>query len=194
MNWWWKVVQFQNPTSFVTVCQFCLLICMWTPNSCLQTDARYEILKRLVICLEYTKLCYTSNERSYICIADSVEFSSTEKCGGKLGIRYKGQWEYVCGKLTEADTKKVCDVLKCNDNQELLDEQKIAKEIKVKFDCPKPISRLFNAWTISKKIHAVKDLLKSNVKVKKTQMQCTLKCPYYGFSFKWAFMQCVTQL
>ncbi len=82
-------------------------------------------------------MCYTSNERSYICIADSVKFSSTEKCGGKLGIRYKGQWEYVCGKLTEADTKKVCDVLKCKDNQELLDEQKIAKEIKVKCNCPK---------------------------------------------------------
>ncbi|XP_042585217.1 antigen WC1.1-like [Cyprinus carpio] len=81
---------------------------------------------------------------------DSVEFSSTEKCGGKLGIRYKGQWEYVCGKLTEADTKKVCDVLKCND-QELLDEEKIAKEIKVKIDCPE------NHYNIFQCMHHLKD-------------------------------------
>ncbi|XP_042586337.1 antigen WC1.1-like [Cyprinus carpio] len=72
----------------------------------------------------------------------SVEFSSTEKCGGKLGIRYKGQWEYVCGELAEADTKKVCDVLNCN-NQELLDEEKIAKEIKVKIECPKNHYNIF---------------------------------------------------
>ncbi|KTG31848.1 hypothetical protein cypCar_00027803, partial [Cyprinus carpio] len=68
--------------------------------------------------------------------------SSTEKCGGKLGIRYKGQWEYVCGELAEADTKKVCDVLNCN-NQELLDEEKIAKEIKVKIECPKNHYNIF---------------------------------------------------
>ncbi len=156
---------------------------MWTPNSCLQTDARYEILKRLVICLEYTKLCYTSNERSYICIADSVEFSSTEKCGGKLGIRYKGQWEYVCGKLTEADTKKVCDVLKCKDNQELLDEQKIAKEIKVKFDCPKTHFKIVQCMHHLKEDTCSQGPAEITCEGKKTQMQYTLKCPYYGFSF-----------
>ncbi|XP_016334537.1 scavenger receptor cysteine-rich type 1 protein M130-like, partial [Sinocyclocheilus anshuiensis] len=83
---------------------------------------------------------------------DSVEFGTTEKCGGKLGIRYKGQWEYVCGKLTEADTKKVCDVLKCNDSGELLlDEQKIAKEIKVKIDCPKEHYKIFQCMHHLKK-------------------------------------------
>lgn len=120
-------------------------------------------------------MCYTSNDRSYICIADSVEFSSTEKCGGKLGIRYKGQWEYVCGKLTEADTKKVCDVLKCND-QELLDEEKIAKEIKVKIDCPE------NHYNIFQCMHHLKDdtcsygpaEIKCEGKKKKTQMPYTL--------------------
>ncbi|XP_016411735.1 scavenger receptor cysteine-rich type 1 protein M160-like [Sinocyclocheilus rhinocerous] len=83
---------------------------------------------------------------------DSVEFGTTEKCGGKLGIRYKGQWEYVCGKLTEADTKKVCDVLKCNDSGELLlDEQKIANEIKVKIDCPKNHYKIFQCMHHLKK-------------------------------------------
>ncbi|XP_026126537.1 scavenger receptor cysteine-rich type 1 protein M160-like [Carassius auratus] len=37
---------------------------------------------------------------------DSVEFNSTEKCGGKLVIKYQGRWEYVCGKLTPNDNKK----------------------------------------------------------------------------------------
>lgn len=80
-------------------------------------------------------LSYTSSDTSYICIAEGVKFSSTEKCGGKLGVRYKEQWEYVCEDLNEADAKKVCGVLKCNDSQELLDEQKMAKEIKVTIKC-----------------------------------------------------------
>ncbi|RXN12416.1 scavenger receptor cysteine-rich type 1 M160-like protein [Labeo rohita] len=71
----------------------------------------------------------------YVTCEEGVKFSSTEKCGGKLGVRYKEQWEYVCEDLNEADAKKVCGVLKCNDSQELLDEQKMAKEIKVTIKC-----------------------------------------------------------
>ncbi|XP_026102378.1 uncharacterized protein LOC113073841 [Carassius auratus] len=74
---------------------------------------------------------------------DSVEFSSTEKCGGKLVIKYQGRWEYVCGKLTLNDNKKFCDVLKCNDSRELLDEQNIAKEMMVKIDCPETHYNIF---------------------------------------------------
>ncbi|XP_059358913.1 scavenger receptor cysteine-rich type 1 protein M130-like [Carassius carassius] len=74
---------------------------------------------------------------------DSVEFSSTEKCGGKLVIKYQGRWEYVCGKLTTNDNKKFCDVLKCNDSRELLEEQIIEKEIKVKIDCPETHYNIF---------------------------------------------------
>ncbi|XP_058641429.1 scavenger receptor cysteine-rich type 1 protein M160 [Onychostoma macrolepis] len=66
---------------------------------------------------------------------NGVEFRTTEKCGGKLGIRYKGKWEYVCGELTKADAKKVCDVLKC-ENSQLLDEQEIAMHIKLNIICP----------------------------------------------------------
>ncbi|XP_026102379.1 scavenger receptor cysteine-rich type 1 protein M130-like [Carassius auratus] len=74
---------------------------------------------------------------------DSVEFNSTEKCGGKLVIKYQGRWEYVCGKLTPNDNKKFCDVLKCNDSRELLEEQIIEKEIKVKINCPETHYNIF---------------------------------------------------
>ncbi|XP_052420252.1 scavenger receptor cysteine-rich type 1 protein M160 [Carassius gibelio] len=74
---------------------------------------------------------------------DSVEFNSTEKCGGKLVIKYQGRWEYVCGKLTPNDNKKFCDVLKCNDRQELLEGQIIEKEIKVKINCPETHYNIF---------------------------------------------------
>ncbi|XP_026102667.1 scavenger receptor cysteine-rich type 1 protein M160 [Carassius auratus] len=68
---------------------------------------------------------------------NGIEFGSTEKCGGKLGIKYENEWEYVCGNLSDADAKKVCEVLQCNNNQELLNEQVKAKEPKVKISCPK---------------------------------------------------------
>ncbi|XP_043102262.1 scavenger receptor cysteine-rich type 1 protein M160 isoform X1 [Puntigrus tetrazona] len=75
------------------------------------------------------------NTLSVAC-TDGIEFSTTEKCGGKLGIRYNDQWQYVCGKLTENDIRTICDILKCKDSQELLDEQKIVKAVNVKINCP----------------------------------------------------------
>uniref|UniRef100_A0A8C2KG13 Si:dkey-8e10.2 n=1 Tax=Cyprinus carpio TaxID=7962 RepID=A0A8C2KG13_CYPCA len=81
---------------------------------------------------------------------NSVKFSSTEKCGGKLGIKYKGQWEYVCGKLTDTDAGKVCNVLQCKDNQELLNEQEIVKEIKVNIKCPESHQNIFQCVNLLK--------------------------------------------
>ncbi|KAK2898280.1 hypothetical protein Q8A67_009698 [Cirrhinus molitorella] len=66
----------------------------------------------------------------------SVEFSTTEKCGGKLGIKYKERWEYVCGNINPTDTKKVCEALNCNNSQKLLDELTMATEKMVTIKCP----------------------------------------------------------
>ncbi|XP_051509418.1 scavenger receptor cysteine-rich type 1 protein M160 isoform X2 [Myxocyprinus asiaticus] len=67
---------------------------------------------------------------------ESTEFSSTEKCGGKLVVRYRDKWEFVCGALNETDVKMVCDALNCKNSQTLLNEKEITKEIKVAIKCP----------------------------------------------------------
>ncbi|XP_050972473.1 antigen WC1.1 [Labeo rohita] len=74
----------------------------------------------------------------------AVEFSTTEKCGGKLGIKYKGQWKYACGNISDADTKKICGVLKCNESQKLLDEREVAKTIQMSFSCSGKHQNMFD--------------------------------------------------
>ncbi|XP_059379216.1 scavenger receptor cysteine-rich type 1 protein M160-like [Carassius carassius] len=93
------------------------------------------------------------NCENYLSVAceNAIEFRSTEKCGGKLGIKYEEQWEYVCGNLTDADAKKVCDMLQCNTNQELLNEQDIDKETKVNISCPKSYQNIFQCVNRLKK-------------------------------------------
>ncbi|XP_051949705.1 antigen WC1.1 [Xyrauchen texanus] len=66
----------------------------------------------------------------------SIEFSSTEKCGGKLLVRYRDKWEFVCGDLKATDVKKVCEALNCKNSKTLPNEKEIAKEIKVALKCP----------------------------------------------------------
>ncbi|XP_048065757.1 scavenger receptor cysteine-rich type 1 protein M160 isoform X2 [Megalobrama amblycephala] len=65
----------------------------------------------------------------------SIEFGSTEKCGGKLVVKYRGQWEYVCGKLNEIDTENVCKVLNCTSVEKPVDKMEISQEIKVTINC-----------------------------------------------------------
>ncbi|XP_077078848.1 scavenger receptor cysteine-rich type 1 protein M130 [Siphateles boraxobius] len=65
-----------------------------------------------------------------------IEFGSTEKCGGKLVVKYGDQWEYVCKDIFAANTTQVCEVLNCTKGQKLVAERGIAKEIKVTIKCP----------------------------------------------------------
>ncbi|KAK7145628.1 hypothetical protein R3I93_013384 [Phoxinus phoxinus] len=65
-----------------------------------------------------------------------IEFGSTEKCGGKLAVKYGGLWVNVCGELNEAQTTEVCKALNCLKGQQLVDERNISKEIKVTIKCP----------------------------------------------------------
>ncbi|XP_056115506.1 antigen WC1.1 [Rhinichthys klamathensis goyatoka] len=65
-----------------------------------------------------------------------IEFGSTEKCGGKLVVKYGDQWEYVCKDIFAANTTEVCKVLNCTNGQKRVDERDIAKEIKVTVKCP----------------------------------------------------------
>ncbi|XP_073766175.1 scavenger receptor cysteine-rich type 1 protein M130 isoform X3 [Danio rerio] len=63
----------------------------------------------------------------------SSRLSSTEKCGGKLVIKYD-KWHYICG-----DTKntEVCGVLNCtNTAQKPVDEKQIARDKNVSIHCP----------------------------------------------------------
>ncbi|XP_051760405.1 scavenger receptor cysteine-rich type 1 protein M160 isoform X2 [Ctenopharyngodon idella] len=71
---------------------------------------------------------------------NSIKIGSTKKCGGKLAVNYRNQWEYVCGKLNKDDTKMVCRELNCTNVEKLVDESKIAKEM-VTINCAgKPLS------------------------------------------------------
>ncbi|CAM4718502.1 unnamed protein product [Leuciscus chuanchicus] len=64
-----------------------------------------------------------------------MEFGSTEKCGGKLAVKYGDRWVYVCGALNEAYKKEVCEVLNCTNGQKLVEIKDVAKEM-VTIKCP----------------------------------------------------------
>lgn len=65
-----------------------------------------------------------------------MEFGSTEKCGGKLVVKYGDQWVYVCGALNEAHKGEVCKVLNCTNGQKLVEIKDVANEMKVTITCP----------------------------------------------------------
>ncbi|XP_067270420.1 scavenger receptor cysteine-rich type 1 protein M160 [Pseudorasbora parva] len=61
-----------------------------------------------------------------------IMFGSTEKCGGKLVVNYRNQWEYVCGELN--NTAEVCQKLNCNTP---VSEKDIRPDTSVTINCPK---------------------------------------------------------
>lgn len=96
-------------------------------------------------------LSVTSTDRFDIFIAESIEFGSTEKCGGKLVVKYRDQWEYVCGKLNANDTEKVCKKLNCSNVEKPVDEREISKEINVAINCLEQSQSLSQCARFNKK-------------------------------------------
>lgn len=67
---------------------------------------------------------------------ESVQFSTTKKCGGFLGVNFRDQWEYVCADASTFDSKEVCKALDCKNSQTLNERQLNEKDIQVKVNCP----------------------------------------------------------
>ncbi|KAA0714331.1 Antigen WC1.1 [Triplophysa tibetana] len=87
--------------------------------------------------------CYswkgTCDRITSVACQKSVRFSTTEKCGGFLGVKFRNQWESVCADISDFDRDKVCKSLDCKNAQTLNEKQfneMRAKDIQVRVTCP----------------------------------------------------------
>lgn len=75
-----------------------------------------------------------------VCVfTGAVDFGTTKKCGGFLGVNFRDQWEYVCGHISTSDRENVCKKLECEKGQTLNEGQfnkNISRDIQVTVTCP----------------------------------------------------------